>query len=66
MATPRIVLLPAVNRKPSLVAPAFAPLSSMSGVPVKPGWVVPSIITGWEMEGNALARVMVCTPVPGI
>ncbi len=53
------VLLPAVMLKPFTPAPAEAPLSSISGVPLKPGWVVPSIRTAPEMVGRADSTLIV-------
>jgi hypothetical protein len=51
-----------------LVLPAFWPLISMSGVPVYPGCVVPSITTGCVIAGNTFRNVgeIVWTPAPGI
>ena len=51
---------------PLLPAGALVPSMSISGVPVKPVWLVPSMITGVVVAGSAADTLMVCTPVPGI
>src|SRR5262249_40187203 len=38
----------------------------INGVPAKPGWLVPSIVTGVLRPGNTVLGAMVCTPDPGI
>ncbi len=50
---PRIVELPAQTANPIALAPAIDPSISMTGVPAKVGWVVPSIVTGLETHGNS-------------
>src|SRR5437870_225285 len=52
ITSPRTVLLPAVITSP-FAGPAMDPLNSMIGLPVKPGWVVPSIVTGSVIVGRA-------------
>src|SRR5205814_859164 len=39
---------------------------SISGLPAKPGWVVPSMITGSLIVGSTDAGAIVCTPAPAI
>jgi hypothetical protein len=56
------VLEPPVMLRPAPVT--AAPLSSMSGAPAKPGWVVPSIVSGCVIVGRTLRSVIDCAPVP--
>src|SRR4030095_9354113 len=65
MTNPDTTLFPAVILRPSAFAPALEPSSSMIGLPVKPGWVEPSIVTGSESVGKAVEGVMVWDPEPG-
>ena len=57
MIRPRTVHPGAPILKPFEVE--FAPLSSTTGVPAKPGWVVPSITTGSVMDGRDRTGLMV-------
>ena len=57
-------LEPAVMCSPLAPVPAAAPFSSMSGLPAKPGCVVPSIVTGSVIAGRAEARAIVFEPDP--
>jgi hypothetical protein len=52
--------------RPSAFAPAWDPFSSMMGLPVKPGWVEPSIVTGSEIVGKAVEGAIVWSPEPGM
>ena len=45
MTRKRMVLDPMVSVRPFAAAPAFTPLSSISGLDTKPGWVLPSTTT---------------------
>jgi hypothetical protein len=38
----------------------------MIGLPVKPGWVEPSIVTASEIVGKAVEGVIVWSPEPGM
>jgi hypothetical protein len=61
--SPRIAPPVPMMRRPLTPAPLMDdPSSVMSGVPAKPGWVVPSIVTGPEMTGSAAAGVIVRGP----
>ena len=46
--------------------PAPLPSNSMIGLSVKPGWVVPSMITGSVITGNADRSWIVCCPPPAM
>src|SRR3990170_3766445 len=60
----RIVVLPVKMARPCAPPPALVPFSSMMGQQVKPGWVVPSIVTGPAIAGSpGVAGVMVNAPV---
>ena len=59
MARPRSVLAPAENRRPTVLSLVEAPSNSMTGLLVKPGWVVASMTTGAVMAGSALKGMMV-------
>jgi hypothetical protein len=68
ITSPRTTLLPALISKPPAMTPAkfpaFTPFISMRGVPAKPGWVVPSIVTGSVTMGSGDCGAMVCGPLP--
>ena len=65
MTSPRTVLPPARMVNPNACAPAtLLPSNSIIGVPAKPGWVVPSMVTGSVMNGRNEPGVIVCTPPP--
>ena len=49
-------------RRPTVWAGALVPSSLISGVPAKPGCVVPSMSISVEIVGSALAGVIVCNP----
>ncbi len=49
---------------PLLPAPAPAPSSSIKGVPVYPGCVVPSMVTGAVIAGSGERMSIVFWPVP--
>ena len=66
ITSPRTPLNPPVIVSPLTPAPALAPLRTMTGVPAKPGCVVPLIKTGSLTVGNAAAGVIVCGPAPGM
>jgi hypothetical protein len=66
MTSPETTLLPAMILRPSTFAPAWDPFSSMMGLPLKPGWVEPSIVTGSETVGKAVEGVIVWSPEPGM
>jgi hypothetical protein len=66
MTSPDTTLFPAVILRPSAFDPALEPSSSMIGLPVKPGWVEPSIVTESEIVGNAVEGMIVWGPEPGI
>ena len=55
---------PAASTRPFDPAPAPVPTISINGVPIKPSWVVPSIVTWPVIGANAAARLMVWMPVP--
>src|SRR5437899_9957265 len=64
MTRPRTVLPPAVMRNPLAPAPALLPFSSMMGVLVNPGWVVPSRLVGRVSAGSGLCGAMVYGAAP--
>ena len=64
MMSPRTVLPPPVMVKPFTATPAPAPFSWMSGVPLNPGCVQPSMMTASVIVGRAVSGVIVCVPVP--
>src|SRR5271157_3926701 len=68
MTSPRTVLPPPLPEivNPFTFVPALAPFSSMIGAPAKPGWEVPSRITGTVIAGSAESGLIVCTPEPGM
>ncbi len=50
-----------------VVLPAAAPFNSISGVPAKPGWVVPSIVRAFvTLNPPAAPTLIVRTPAPGM
>ena len=49
-----------------VLGPALVPFSSITGEPVKPGCVVPSMVTAPVIVGRAESGDMVCTPEPGM
>ena len=61
--TPPPLLVPA-RVSPLAPEPALVPTSSINGVPVYPGWLVPSMVTDAVIAGSAESGVMTCTPVP--
>ena len=67
LMTSPLTLLPAglLKARPATTG-TFAPLSSMIGVPAKPGCVVPSMTTGWLIDGSPVSGAIVRTPVPGM
>ena len=65
MMRARTRLLEPVITRPA-DGPALVPFSSMRGAPLKPGCVVPSIVTGLMRGGSVEPGLIVCTPVPGI
>lgn len=58
------MLEPALIVKPLTFVPACAPFRTIKGAPLKPGCVVPSMVTGVVMVGSADCGLIVCTPVP--
>ena len=51
-----------LDHQPGRRTPRPVPFSSTSGTPVKPGSVVPSIVTGCVIAGRAESRLIVWTP----
>ncbi len=63
-ASPRNVLESAFNLNPMVLPLVEEPFNSMTGLLVKPGWVVPSIVTGLVIAGNAAEGVIVKGGLP--
>ena len=61
---PRTVLPLVVMLRPAVTAPAPAPFNSTSGAPLKPGCVVPLMLTASATGGSAEVGLMVCGPPP--
>src|SRR5207253_1904849 len=65
---PLTTLLPDLTTRTPVVAPAKGPVLvpsiSMIGLPEKPGWVVPSIVTASVIVGSTDAGMIVCEPEP--
>src|SRR6266853_6968967 len=64
MTSPLTVLAPALIANPFPLA--LVTSISIIGLPAKPGWVVPSMITGSLIVGSTDAGAIVCTPAPAI
>ena len=64
MTRPLTVLPPAVILSPLAEGPALVPFSSIMGLSMKPGCVVPSITTGPVMVSSGEFRLIVCGPEP--
>src|SRR5260370_37979602 len=64
MPSPLTVLAPALIANPFPLV--WVASSAIIGLPAKPGWVVPSMITGSVIVGSADAGAIVCTPAPAI
>ena len=70
--TNRLIVKARTRLFPALIVSALLkmlgqdPLSSMTGVPAKPGCVVPSIVTGSVIVGSVLMRLIVNGPAPGM
>ena len=66
MISPRTVLPPPMMVRPFAPAPALTPFNWISGVPLNPGCVQPSMMTGSVIVGRALAGAIVCAPTPAM
>src|SRR5438445_3066736 len=64
ITSPRTVLLPARMDKPFPPPDTRLPLSSMTGESVKPGCVVPSMISASVTKGSGESGLMACAPEP--
>src|SRR6266540_4591540 len=62
---PRIAQLGALMVKP-FPAPALSPLNSTMGVPAKPGWLVPFIVTASVTAGRGESGLIVYGAGPGM
>ena len=60
------VQLAAVMSRPPTPLPALVPSRQISGELLKPGCVLPSIVTAWVRVGNAECSEMVSTPEPAM
>ena len=63
ITSPLIVVPGAVTISPSAEG-AFNPFTSMIGLPAKPGWVVPSMVTESVIAGSSENTSNVCWPPP--
>ena len=66
IAKARIVEPPAESVMPLTNPPAEPPSNSISGIPAKPGWVEPSMMTGKLIRGSSESGWIVCGPSLGM
>src|SRR6185295_19714140 len=64
MIKPLTVMFDPISLSPYAPEPAEEPLSSIIGLLEKPGWVVPSIVSGFSIPGRWLLGEMVLAPEP--
>ena len=61
-----LMVNPLAPTKPFPNEPAFVPSTWISGFPLYPGWLVPSMSTGIVMSGRVESGWISCTPLPGM